>query len=85
MLQKIQTHTHTHTHTYTHTHTISLSLSLSLLYKNKTKLKTMVFINTIFNKVVESLLELDSLNWRILFGYYDDFKEWLKKKSWRCK
>ena len=40
----------------------------------------MVFINTIFNEVVESLLELDSLNRKILFGYHDDFKEWLKEK-----
>ncbi len=32
------------------------------------------------NEVVESLLELDSLNRRILFGYHDDFKEWLKEK-----
>ena len=40
----------------------------------------MVFINTIFNEVVESLLELDFLNRRILLGYHNDFKEWLKEK-----
>jgi hypothetical protein len=41
----------------------------------------MVLLKNNFNEIIVKLLEMKSLNRRIIFGYNEDFKDWLRSQN----